>query len=90
METNNKAVLVFTIVTIIFLPLSFITSFFGMNVSDIRDMKRGQSLFWAIGLGFTVVVVVLTLLAAFFGSKIWKRLRRKDRGRYDIEKGKFD
>lgn len=31
-EDHGKAILVFTIVTVIFLPLSFVTSFLGMNV----------------------------------------------------------
>ncbi|KAI2475568.1 CorA Mg2+ and Co2+ transporter [Pyrenophora tritici-repentis] len=34
---NTRAIRVFTLVTIILLPLSFISSLFGMNTSDIRD-----------------------------------------------------
>lgn len=90
MENNNKAVLVFTIVTIIFLPLSVVTSFFGMNVSDIRDMKQGQSLFWAIGLGFTAVVVLVAVLVAFFGARLWTAVARRTGLLPDVEKGKFD
>lgn len=43
LEDHGKAILVFTIVTIIFLPLSFVSSFFGMNFSDIRDMGKLSS-----------------------------------------------
>lgn len=44
---NNKdrqeaAVYVFTIVTIVFLPISTISSIFGMNTSDVRDMEQSQ------------------------------------------------
>lgn len=41
-EDHGKAILVFTVVTIIFLPLSFVTSYLGMNTSDIRDMDNKQ------------------------------------------------
>lgn len=90
MENNNKAVLVFTIVTIIFLPLSVVTSFFGMNVSDIRDMKQGQSLFWAVGIGFTAVVVLVAVFVAFFGARLWTAVGKRTGLLPDVEKGKFD
>ncbi|KXT14936.1 hypothetical protein AC579_3067 [Pseudocercospora musae] len=40
LEDHGQAILVFTVVTIIFLPLNFVSSFFGMNFSDIRDMEK--------------------------------------------------
>jgi Mg2+ and Co2+ transporter CorA len=49
-EDHGKAITAFTVVTVIFLPLSFVTSYFGMNTVDIRDMASGQSLFWAVAL----------------------------------------
>ena len=67
-ETNSKAILVFTVTTITFLPLSFVTSYLGMNTSDLRNMVSGQTLFWAIGVPLTIVVLSLALLAAFYGS----------------------
>jgi len=72
MENQGKAILVFTIVTLIFLPLSFVTSFLGMNVSDIRTMERGQSVFWIAGLSLTALVVSLSFLAAFYSEQIRK------------------
>jgi Mg2+ and Co2+ transporter CorA len=44
-EGNSKAVLVFTLVTIIFLPLSFVASLFGMNTADMRNIENNQSIF---------------------------------------------
>ena len=60
-EDHGKAILVFTMITTIFLPLlvfftviyvhgltsarSFVTSFFGMNTSDIRNTDSTQSFF---------------------------------------------
>ncbi|KAF1809236.1 hypothetical protein P152DRAFT_494816, partial [Eremomyces bilateralis CBS 781.70] len=44
-EGHGKAILVFTTVTIVFLPLSFISSFFGMNTADIRNLDNSQTIF---------------------------------------------
>ncbi|KAL9000527.1 MAG: hypothetical protein Q9169_000820 [Polycauliona sp. 2 TL-2023] len=41
-EDQGKAVMVFTIVTVIFLPLSFVSSYFGMNTADVRNLQQGQ------------------------------------------------
>ncbi|EKG14464.1 Mg2+ transporter protein CorA-like/Zinc transport protein ZntB [Macrophomina phaseolina MS6] len=70
LEDHGKAILVFTIVTVIFLPLSFVTSFFGMNFSDIRDMDQTQRLFWIVAASVTVGVVGLASFLAFYGGEI--------------------
>jgi len=65
-EGNSKAILIFTLVTIIFfLPLSFIVSVFGMNTSDIRDMKSNQTLFWLTALLVTGTVGTISLVVAY-------------------------
>ncbi|KAL8650306.1 MAG: hypothetical protein Q9210_003902, partial [Variospora velana] len=55
-DRQEGAILVFTIVTIIFLPLSFVSSFFGMNVADIREMGTRQWVFWASAVPLTALV----------------------------------
>jgi Mg2+ and Co2+ transporter CorA len=83
LEDHGKAILVFTIVTIIFLPLSFVTSFFGMNFSDIRDMESTQRRFWLVGGCLTVATVAFSLFLAFYGSTImesfvdWNEMRTR-------------
>jgi hypothetical protein len=62
-DRQENAILVFTIVTIVFLPLSFVSSVFGMNTKDIRDMPYNQWAYWAAGVPLTVLVV--------FGSLYW-------------------
>ncbi|KAF2466121.1 uncharacterized protein BDR25DRAFT_79625, partial [Lindgomyces ingoldianus] len=69
-EDHGKAILVFTVVTIIFLPLSFVTSYLGMNTSDIRDMTSKQSLFWEIAIPLTAVTMGSILLIAYNGDEI--------------------
>ncbi|KAI5867033.1 hypothetical protein GGS23DRAFT_301604 [Durotheca rogersii] len=60
-DRQEAAVYAFTMVTIIFLPLSTISSIFGMNSSDLRDMELGQWAYWAVALPTTVAVIVTGL-----------------------------
>ncbi|KAF2133023.1 hypothetical protein P153DRAFT_429025 [Dothidotthia symphoricarpi CBS 119687] len=69
-EGNLKAILIFTLVTIVFLPLSFVSSVFGMSTTDVRDMDSTQTLFWAIALPVTVAVGGVSLLATYGGPSI--------------------
>ncbi|RSL72908.1 hypothetical protein CEP53_000924 [Fusarium sp. AF-6] len=52
-ENHGKAIRVFTIVTLFFLPLSFISSFMGMNTMDIRDMEHNQTIYWTAAVPVT-------------------------------------
>ncbi|KAL8756884.1 MAG: hypothetical protein Q9199_002643, partial [Rusavskia elegans] len=79
-EDQGKAVMVFTIVTVIFLPLSFVSSYFGMNTAG-----QGQWTFWAVGLSVTFSTVVVALLVAFRGQR-WKR-RWNEKYLWDKERG---
>ncbi|KAF2141565.1 uncharacterized protein K452DRAFT_287526 [Aplosporella prunicola CBS 121167] len=69
-EDNSKAIFIFTLVTVIFLPLSFVTSYMGMNTADIRDTNKTQGTFWAAALPTTVVVLSVTMLLAYNASAI--------------------
>ena len=57
-DDHGKAILVFTIVTLVFLPLSFVSSFFGMNTIDIREQTTSQTVFWVVAVPVTVGGVV--------------------------------
>lgn len=74
LEDHGKAILVFTVVTIIFLPLNFVTSFFGMNTVDIREMTGTQSLFWLVAICVTAGVLGASVFFAFQGGNILERL----------------
>ena len=63
-DRQEGAILIFTIVTIIFLPLSFVSSFFGMNTSDIREMSRPQWVFWASAIPLTLLVLGVSFFVA--------------------------
>ncbi|KAL8898273.1 MAG: hypothetical protein Q9207_006790 [Kuettlingeria erythrocarpa] len=64
-ESNNKAILVFTVVTIVFLPLSFFTSYFGMNVENTAALLSSQGYFWSVCGSVTLFIVVFTLIYGF-------------------------
>ncbi|KAK1758176.1 hypothetical protein QBC47DRAFT_410891 [Echria macrotheca] len=61
-DRHDNAIYAFTIVTIVFLPLSAIASIFGMNTTDVRDMELGQWAYWAVALPVTALVIFLGLL----------------------------
>lgn len=85
-EDHGKAIMVFTVVTIIFLPLSFVTSFFGMNTIDIRDMSSSQSLFWAVAIPLTAVTMSSALFIAYNGDDMRDLVVRL----YNFASGKGD
>ena len=64
-ESNNKAILVFTVVTIVFLPLSFFTSYYGMNFKGNYSLLSGQGYFWGVCGSITAVIVISTLVYGF-------------------------
>ncbi|KAH0553005.1 hypothetical protein GP486_006801 [Trichoglossum hirsutum] len=74
-DNNNKLILVFTVVTVIFLPLSFVTGYLGMNTADIRSMANRQPLFWAIALPLTFTILAIALLVGLQGQCLYQRLR---------------
>lgn len=57
-DKQENAVYAFTIVTIIFLPLSAIAGIFGMNTNDIRDLDQSQWLYWVVALPVTAGVII--------------------------------
>ncbi|UKZ62641.1 uncharacterized protein TrAtP1_003881 [Trichoderma atroviride] len=60
-DRQENAIYAFTLVTIIFLPLSAISSIFGMNTNDIRNMDFDQWLYWAIALPVTILMIFIAL-----------------------------
>ena len=63
-EQNGKFIYVFTAVTVIFLPLSFVAGLLGMNTADIRKIHDGQWLFWVVAIPFTIGVLIICLMIA--------------------------
>ncbi|KAI4186950.1 MAG: hypothetical protein L6R41_003145 [Letrouitia leprolyta] len=64
-DSQNKAILIFTGVTIVFLPLSFFTSYYGMNLSTIVNTPRTEGYFWKVCGSIALFIVVVVSLASF-------------------------
>ncbi|KAL8791930.1 MAG: hypothetical protein Q9195_005506 [Heterodermia aff. obscurata] len=60
-DRHEAAILILTAVTVIFLPLSFVSSIFGMNTADIRHTNKGQWVFWVSAILVTIAVSSLSL-----------------------------
>lgn len=62
---QSKTIMVFTIVTIIFLPLSFITSIFTINMKQFQNLSLAYVSKYTFGIGFAIsiplIVVALSL-----------------------------
>lgn len=80
-DSQNKALFIFTGVTVIFLPLSFFTSYYGMNVRGIRDSRVTESEFWEICgtaafaiIGFIAMCAVVYQngsISRWFTRRVW-------------------
>jgi uncharacterized membrane protein len=75
-DWRDNATVVFTIITVIFLPLSFVASVFGMNTSDVRNMALTQWIFWASASSLTIMVVLITVYFVDV-PPLWRWLERK-------------
>lgn len=60
-DRQENAIYAFTIVTVVFLPLSAISSIFGMNTNDIRNMDVGQWVYWVVALPTTFLIIIMGL-----------------------------
>ena len=77
-DNNAKAMYIFTLVAVVFLPVNAVSSILGMNVADIRGTTRSSSLFWEIAIPVTLAVPVLCLLLVKvrFNLRLRRRLKK--------------
>ncbi|MEU6591328.1 CorA family divalent cation transporter [Streptomyces sp. NPDC046881] len=61
------------IVSVIFLPLSFLTGFFGMNFTFLTDKLESRDEFWLLAIGLQAAVL-LGSLYVLHRTRIWRRL----------------
>ncbi|KAH9900277.1 hypothetical protein F4778DRAFT_167944 [Xylariomycetidae sp. FL2044] len=79
---QGRVIMLFTVITIIFLPLSFFTSYFGQNVSELTGDDKNPTSWavWKYGAAITLSIVVSALLVAYYiaypQSQIWFWIRR--------------
>ncbi|CAG8979737.1 hypothetical protein HYALB_00011464 [Hymenoscyphus albidus] len=61
-DRQEAAIFVFTIVTVIFLPLTTVAGILGMNTNDVRNMDIDQWVFWVTAIPLIILVIALCLL----------------------------
>jgi Mg2+ and Co2+ transporter CorA len=87
---QNESMKQLTVVTIIFLPLSFLTGYFGMNITDMPSIHHEESYFWkiAVPLAFVVGIFLARDMLKWYFSKLLQRrgIARSRKGRLNSEK----
>ncbi|KAK5654263.1 hypothetical protein OQA88_7438 [Cercophora sp. LCS_1] len=90
-QRQNTIMIIFTVVTIIFLPMSFIASFFAINIDQFpKDLESGEpdwplstvaSYIFGISIAFSGAI--LLIVAIFFLSMAHQKHRRRRRHLHD-------
>ena len=76
-DSQNKAIVLFTGVTIVFLPLSFFTSYYGMNLNGIATTDKDETWFWEVCGTVALVIVCIVSLYAFRHSVLARLVNRR-------------
>ncbi|XWW97721.1 hypothetical protein V2A60_005708 [Cordyceps javanica] len=90
---QNESMKQLTTVTIIFLPLTFITGFFGQNFEDFPEIKKGIWYFWACAVPTVVATIIILMREMIYnwGVSVVQRkrimsIRKKRRRRRAISR----
>ena len=70
-DDNSRAIFIFTFITVLFLPLSFVAGFFGMNVVGISGTHSTTKHFWVIAAPITGGILILCAIVVRWGENIW-------------------
>ncbi|MFE9448473.1 CorA family divalent cation transporter [Streptomyces sp. NPDC006739] len=74
---QNSVINRLAIVSVIFLPLSFLTGFFGMNFTYLTDELESRVVFWLLAIGLQVVVLLVAVYI-LHRTRVWRSLRDED------------
>jgi Mg2+ and Co2+ transporter CorA len=86
---QNESMKQLTVVTIIFLPLTFLTGYFGMNIVDFPAIHHKETYFWKIALpvAFAVTIFLMRDILTWWFVKVLQRrgISRSRKGRLSRE-----
>ncbi|PMD41351.1 cora family metal ion transporter-like protein [Hyaloscypha variabilis F] len=82
---QNESMKQLTVVTIIFLPMSFLTGYFGMNIHIMPSLDHNESFFWAIAIpvAFVTAMFLMRDMLRWWFLKVMQRrgISRSRKGR---------
>lgn len=58
---SSDAVRLLSLVTVVFLPLSFLTGYFGMNFKNFEILDHSDGFYWGVAIPFAVVLVLILM-----------------------------
>ncbi|MFB7784830.1 CorA family divalent cation transporter [Streptomyces vinaceus] len=73
-DQQNLVINKLAIASVIFLPLSFLTGFFGMNFSFLSNSLTGEKIFLWLGIGMQVCALFVAMYVVLYRTH-WRQLR---------------
>ncbi len=73
---QNETMKQLTAATIMFLPLTFITGYFGMNLTEFPSLENNEAFFWSIA-GPIAAATALLLMRGKIRGWVWRAYRRR-------------
>lgn len=72
---SSDAVRLLSLVTVVFLPLTFLSGYFGMNFTDFDSLNNGLGYYWSLAApcsaGLIIVLMYDTVIDKFFKMRRW-------------------
>lgn len=72
-RAQAKSVSIFTFITVVFVPLGFFTSYFGIHLTDINENDLTSNFFWSVSAPSSITIIAIAVLVAR-----WAGLRNKE------------